>query len=87
MLVKKFERKTKLVLPDKQARRPDRGVVVAVGPGTANGYPEFQATTIKPKDKILFVRDRALEVELLGESYYILQERDALGVLDEEETR
>ncbi len=85
VLIKKIERNVKILLPDKQARIPDKGEVVAVGKGGYYGYNDFVPTTVKVGDKVMFVRDRALEVEVCGETRYVVQERDILAVLDDKE--
>jgi chaperonin GroES len=85
VLVKEIERKSKIHIPDKQARIPNKGVVVAVGPGGYYGYNAMVKTTVKKGDKVAFSRDKAMEIELKGVNYYGLQERDVLGILTDEE--
>lgn len=87
VLIKELDKKTKVLMPDKQARIPNKGVVVSVGPGDLYGYPEKVPTTVKPGDKVMFVRDRALEVTLAGATLYIVKERDVTGVISDEEAK
>ena len=90
VLIKKLERKGNVIIADKQAGRPDRGEVVLVGPCGYYGYQSEVgvSTSVRKGDKVLFVKDRAMEVELTkGDTYYIVQERDVLGVLEEKEAK
>jgi co-chaperonin GroES (HSP10) len=85
VLIKEIEKKSKVIMPDKQARIPNKGVVVAVGPKGIYGYPFDVKTSVKKGNYIAFVKDRALEIELKGKTFYVVQERDILGVLDDAE--
>ena len=85
VLVKPLEKKNKIIIADKQGSIPDRAEVIAVGPGDWYGYKEFVPTKVKAKDKVFFFKDRAHEVEIKDVKYYVVRERDVLGVLDEKE--
>jgi len=87
VLIKPLEKKTVVLIPDKQASVPHKGEVVSVGPGDAYGYPEPIQTTVKFMDKIYFSRDRAKEVTLGGKTFYVVKERDCLGVITDEEAK
>jgi len=87
VLIKELESKTKMIMPDVQARVPNKGEVVAVGPGDYYGYYQFVPTKVKAGEKVYFIRDRAIEVELKGEKYYVIKEREVLGVITDEEAK
>ena len=73
------------MLPEKAKLYPEVGEVLAVGLGDAYGYPTFLKTTVKPGDKIYYSKDRAYKITLKGETYYIIKERDAFGIIGEDE--
>lgn len=85
ILIKPLKAKHDLIIPDGQARIPNKGEVIKVGPGAWYGYPEFVATSLKVGDVVLFSKDRALRVELKDEEYFVAQEKDVLSVLDKDE--
>ena len=58
-----------------------KGDVIVVGPGQAYGLPEFQPTTVKPGDKVIFLKDQAPKVKIEKEEYYACRERDILIIL------
>ncbi len=57
-----------------QSRRLSWAEVVAVGPTVRN---------VEPGDQVLFVPDTGFEVEIRGEDYLILRERDVHAVASE----
>jgi len=85
VLIKPLKGKVDMVIPDSQARIPNRGEVVAVGPGDFYGYPNFVPTGVKVGHKVCFSKDRAMEIELKGEKHYIVKERDVFGSLQNDE--
>jgi chaperonin GroES len=68
-----------LVVPDKYKDEPDRGHVVAVGPGR-NGVP----MTLKVGDKVLLDRTAAVGqfTRINGEDVLILYEAEIAGTLE-----
>ena len=68
-----------LVIPEKYIDEPDRGYVVAVGPGR-NGIP----MTLKVGDKVLLDRTAAVGqfTKINGEDFLILYEAEIAGTLE-----
>ena len=86
VLVKELKKDSVVVLAAQKRNWPDKGEVVAVGPGDNWGCPEMQKMTLKPGDKVFFVKDKATEVDLKKEDkHYILKEREVYGILEEDE--
>lgn len=82
ILVKRIkeEEKTKggIFIPDSAREKPQRGVVIAVGPGT-----EDRETLVSPDDMVLFGKYTGSEIELEGEQLIIMRDEDILGVIRE----
>ena len=68
-----------LVIPEKYKDEPDRGYIVAVGPGR-NGVP----MTLKVGDKVLLDRTAAVGqfTKINGEDFLILYESEIAGTLE-----
>ena len=82
VLLKELKKEGKVLLPERSKEYPDMGEVVSVGPGDSYGYPEPRYTTVKPEDKVYFLRDRAFKVTLNKETFYIVKEREVFMVLE-----
>ena len=73
------EEKTKggIIIPDTAKEKPQRGEVVAVGPGK-----EGKALTVKAGDIVLYGKYAGQELSHNGNDYLIMREDDILVVLD-----
>ena len=70
-----------IVLPDTAKEKPQRGKVLAVGPGKLEDGKRIE-TGVKAGDRVLFGKYAGTEVKLDGEEHLILREDDLLAVLD-----
>ncbi|HEY8505035.1 MAG TPA: co-chaperone GroES [Gemmataceae bacterium] len=68
-----------ILLPDTAKQKPQRGKVLAVGPGKMNDKGERTPPNVKVGDEVLFARYGGSEVELDGKEYKILRESDILA--------
>ena len=59
-----------------------RGRVVAVGPGVERQDGSIREVQVEAGDEVLFMKDR-IKIEFDGETYFVVQERDLLGVVVE----
>lgn len=77
------EEKTKggIVLPDTAKEKPQKGEVVAVGPGKLLDSGERAPMEVKVGDRIIYARYGGTEVEVEGDEYLILRESDILAIL------
>ena len=67
-----------IVLPEQAKDKPQRGSVIAVGPGRyVDGY--FVEPKLKAGDRVLFTRYAGSEIEVDGERVMILREGDVLA--------
>jgi chaperonin GroES len=71
-----------IVLPDTAKEKPQKGEVVAVGPGRLLDNGQRVAVDVKVGDKVLYSKYAGNEVKLDGEEYLILREADILGVIE-----
>ncbi|MBI2448342.1 co-chaperone GroES [Candidatus Microgenomates bacterium] len=76
------ETKSGIIIPDTAGtERPQKGEVLAVGPGKKDDNGRFHATEIKPGDYILFAKYSPTEIKIDGEELFILGEGDVLGII------
>lgn len=72
------EEKTKsgIIIPDTAKEKPQRGKIVAVGPGKKD-----EPTTVKVGDQVLYGKYSGTEVTYDGKDYLIMRESDIFAVL------
>lgn len=71
-----------IVLPDTASKeKPQKGKVLAVGPGKLNEDGKRIATTVKVGDTILYTRYGPTEVKIEGKEIYFLNESDVLAIV------
>ena len=68
-----------IVLPDTAKEKPQRGEVVAVGPGRLLDSGERSAIGLEIGDEVLFGKYGGTEIEVDGEEVKILRESDILA--------
>ncbi|MCR4432530.1 MAG: co-chaperone GroES [Coprothermobacterota bacterium] len=79
------EERTKagIVIPDTAKEKPQKGKVIAVGPGRVNEETGQRIPVdVKVGDTIIFAKYGGTEIKLEGEEYLILSERDILAILE-----
>ena len=79
------EEKTKagVIIPDTAKERPQKGEVLAVGPGRMLENGQRVEPSVKPGDIVLFGKYAGTEVKIEGEEYIILRESEILAVIEE----
>ncbi|MDW7981251.1 MAG: co-chaperone GroES [Thermomicrobium sp.] len=75
--------KSGIVLPDTAKEKPQRGQVVAVGPGRLTDDGKRLPMEVKVGDEVLFAKYAGTELKIEDEEYLILSEKDILAVLSE----
>lgn len=68
-----------IVLPDAAKEKPQRGKVVAVGPGRLLDSGERSKIAVVIGDEVLFAKYGGMEIEIEGEEVKILRESDILA--------
>ncbi|MEN9503301.1 MAG: co-chaperone GroES [Pseudomonadota bacterium] len=78
------ERKTAsgIIIPDNAAEKPDRGEVLAVGPGKIGDDNERVAMQVQVGDKVLFGKYAGTAVKVDGQELLIMREEDLLAVIE-----
>jgi chaperonin GroES len=66
-----------IIIPDTAKEKPQRGTVVAVGPGK-----EENSMTVKIDDVVLYGKYAGQEVSFEGQDFLIMKEEDILLILD-----
>jgi len=72
------EEKTKsgIIIPDTAKEKPQKGTVVAVGPGKKD-----EPTTVKKGDEVLYGKYAGTEINVDGNDYLIMRESDLLAII------
>ena len=68
-----------IVLPDNAKEKPQRGRVIAAGPGKQSDSGERIALSVKVGDEVLFGKYAGSEIKLNGEELKIMRESDLLA--------
>ena len=71
-----------IVLPDAAKERPQRGKVIAVGPGKLLDSGERGKMGLKKGDEIFYAKYAGTEIKIDAEEYVILKESDVLAVAE-----
>lgn len=70
-----------IVLPETAKEKPQKGTIVAVGPGQFDNGTLVEMT-VKEGDVVLFAKYAGTEIKLDGKKVLILRESDLLAILD-----
>ena len=72
-----------IVLPDTSKEKPQRGEVLAVGPGRVSDEGKKIPMEVKVGDTVLFARYAGTEFKLEDDELLILRESDILAISEE----
>jgi len=71
-----------IVLPDSAKEKPQRGKVLAVGPGKLLDSGERGKPSVKAGDEVFYGKYAGSDVEIDGKKYVILKESDVLAIIE-----
>ena len=71
-----------IILPDTAREKPQRGTVVATGPGKLLDSGQRGELGVKVGDDVFYGKYSGTEIEIGGETYMVVRESDILAVLD-----
>lgn len=71
-----------IVLPDTAKEKPQRGKVVAVGPGKLLDTGKRGEMSLKKGDAVFYGKYSGTEIKIDGKEYVILREPDVLAVIE-----
>lgn len=70
-----------LFIPSMIEDRPEKGEVLACGPGAKGKKGQLRPLDVKVGDSVLFNKHAGVKAEISGESVLILREEEVLGIL------
>ena len=65
-----------IIIPDTAKEKPQRGTVIAAGPGKKD-----EPVTVKAGDTVLYGKYAGTEIQIEGEDYLIMRESDILAIV------
>jgi chaperonin GroES len=72
-----------IYIPDTAREKPQKGVVLAVGPGRLLENGSREAMSVKVGDKVLFAKYGGTDIKYGNKEVKILSEKDILGIIEE----
>jgi len=70
-----------IVLPDSAQEKPQRGNIIATGPGKLLDNGQRGTLDVKIGDEVFYGKYAGTDVEINGQEYVILRESDILAVV------
>lgn len=70
-----------IILPDSAQEKPQRGTVLAVGPGKRLDSGQLATIDVKEGDVVMYGKYAGTEVKVEGKDYIILRAEDVLAVV------
>ena len=70
-----------IIIPDTAKEKPQRGEIVAVGPGKVSDSGQKIPLTVKKGDMVLYGKYSGTEVTVDGEDYLVVRESDILAIV------
>jgi chaperonin GroES len=71
-----------IMLPDTAKEKPQKGEIVAAGPGNRNDAGERVEMDVKVGDTVLYAKYAGTEIKLEGEKVLVLRESDILAIIE-----
>jgi len=70
-----------IIIPDNAKEKPQKGEVIAAGPGKTSEKGAKIEMTLKKGDKVLYGKYSGTEITIDGQDYLIVRESDVLAVI------
>jgi chaperonin GroES len=71
-----------IILPETAKEKPQRGTVLAAGPGRRDDEGKRVEMDVKEGDTVLYAKYAGTEIKLEDKKYLILKETDVLAIVD-----
>jgi chaperonin GroES len=71
-----------IILPDSAREKPQRGVVIAVGPGKLLDSGKRGEMSVSLRDEVFYGKYSGTEIEFGTDKYVVLRESDILAIVD-----
>lgn len=65
-----------IIIPDTAKEKPQRGIVIAAGPGKKD-----EPVTVKVGDTVLYGKYSGTEIQIEGDDFLIMRESDILAIV------
>jgi len=72
-----------IFIPDTAREKPQKGEVIAVGPGKTLENGQKEPLEVKVGDKVIFAKYGGTDIKIGTQEVKILSERDVLGIIEE----
>ena len=72
-----------IVLPETAKEKPQKGEVLAIGPGARDEDGKRVAMDVSVGDKVLFAKYGGTEIKVDGDKLLILRESDVLAIIED----
>ncbi len=72
-----------IIIPDTAKEKPQKGRVIAVGPGRKTEDGKVIPVDVKEGDVVIFSKYAGTEVEIEDKKYLVMREDEILGVIEE----
>lgn len=87
VVIKRIEeeevKKGGIIIPDTAKEKPQKGEVIAVGPGRLDEQGKRIPMEVKVGDKVLFSKYAGTEVKIDENEYLVMREDDILCIVEE----
>ncbi len=70
-----------IVLPDTAKEKPQKGTVIAVGPGRYDDNGKVVPMPVNKGDVVVFAKYAGTEFKVDGEEYLVMRASDLIGIL------
>ncbi|MFH0950963.1 MAG: co-chaperone GroES [bacterium] len=74
--------KAGIVLPETSKERPEKGEVVAVGPGRLLDNGQRAPLSVKVGDQVMFKKYSPDEIKVEGQDYLVIKEADIMLIIE-----
>lgn len=71
-----------IILPDSAREKPQRGTVIAVGPGKLLDSGKRGEMSVKVGDQVFYGKYAGTEVDQGGDKFVVIRENDILALVD-----
>ena len=82
LLEQEEEKRGGIIIPDTAKEKPEKGEVLAVGPGRLLDSGQRAAMEVKAGDKVIFQKYGGHELKIDGVEHMILKEEDVMAVVE-----
>ncbi|NLI99440.1 co-chaperone GroES [bacterium] len=71
-----------IIIPDTAKEKPQKGTVIAVGPGRKDENGKLIPLELKKGDTVLFNKYAGTEIKVEGKEYLLMREDDVMALVD-----